>query len=122
MAVAARLLHLGLSAPEVYRFDSANGLLLLEDFGDDTFTPLLERGEDENRLYLLAANALMTLQREPDAADGFSGLRRGPLRRRRGTLPRLVPAGGGHTGGGSGRISRGYAPGASRPCWRGRKP
>ena len=71
MAVAARLLQLGLSAPEVYRFDSANGLLLLEDFGDDTFTRLLERGESERALYELATDALVALQRRPDAADGF---------------------------------------------------
>lgn len=71
MAVAARLRRHGLSVPEVYRFDTENGLLLLEDFGDDTFTRLLERGEDETGLYLLAANALMTLQRQPDVADGF---------------------------------------------------
>ena len=71
MAVAARLLQLGLSAPQVNRADPAHGLLLLEDFGDDTFTRLLERGENEDRLYLLAADALATLQRQPGAADGF---------------------------------------------------
>lgn len=71
-AVAARLRLLGLSAPEVYRTDAAHGLLLLEDFGDDTFTRLLERGESEADLYLLAADALIALQRQPGAASGFS--------------------------------------------------
>ncbi len=71
-AVAARLRLLGLSAPEVYRTDAAHGLLLLEDFGDDTFTRLLERGESEEDLYLLAADALIALQRQPGAASGFS--------------------------------------------------
>ncbi len=69
--VAARLRHLGLSAPEVYRADPAHGLLLLEDFGDDTFTRLLDRGESEQELYLLATDALAALQGQPGAADGF---------------------------------------------------
>ncbi len=71
MAVAARLTELGLSAPRVDRADPAHGLLLLEDFGDDTFTRLLERGESERALYTLATDALVALQRRPDAADGF---------------------------------------------------
>ena len=71
MAVAARLTELGLSAPRVDRANPVHGLLLLEDFGDDTFTRLLERGESEEELYLLAADALIALQRHPDAADGY---------------------------------------------------
>ena len=71
-AVARRLRQLGLSAPEVYGADPAHGLLLLEDFGDDTFTRLLESGESEEDLYLLAADALIALQRQPGAASGFS--------------------------------------------------
>ena len=71
-AVAARLRQLGLSAPEVHRADMAHGLLLLEDFGDDTFTRLLEDGGSEQELYLLAADALAALQSQPEAADGFS--------------------------------------------------
>ena len=70
-AVAARLRQLGLSAPQVYRADEALGLLLLEDFGNDTFTRLLERGGNETELYLLATDALAALQRRPDAAAGF---------------------------------------------------
>ena len=71
MAVAARLTELGLSAPRVDRADPAHGLLLLEDFGDDTFTRLLDNGESERALYTLATDALIALQRRPDAADGF---------------------------------------------------
>lgn len=72
-AVAARLRHLGLSAPEVHRVDDARGLLLLEDFGDDTFTRLLDEGEGEGEeeLYLLATDALAALQGQRGAADGF---------------------------------------------------
>ncbi len=71
MAVAARLRQLGLSAPEIYGADEAHGLLLLEDFGDDTFTRLLDRGGNEAELYLLATDALAALQCRPDAAAGF---------------------------------------------------
>lgn len=71
MAVAARLRQLGLSAPEVHRADEARGLLLLEDFGDDTFTRLLDEGESEEELYLLATDALAALQGQQGAADGF---------------------------------------------------
>ena len=70
-AVAARLRHLGLSAPEVHRADEARGLLLLEDFGDDTFTRLLDEGASEEELYLLATDALAALQGQEGAADGF---------------------------------------------------
>lgn len=70
-AVAARLRRLGLSAPEVHRADEVRGLLLLEDFGDDTFTRLLDEGESEEELYLLATDALAALQDQAGAADGF---------------------------------------------------
>ncbi len=71
MAVAAHLAGLGLSAPRVEQADPAHGLLLLEDFGDDTFTRLLARGESEHGLYALATDALAALQRHPGAAAGF---------------------------------------------------
>ncbi len=72
VTVAAHLTRLGLSAPQVFRTDPAQGLLLLEDFGDDTFTRLLEDGGSEHALYLLAADALIALQSQPGAASGFS--------------------------------------------------
>ncbi|MCY4231026.1 MAG: phosphotransferase [Alphaproteobacteria bacterium] len=71
ITVAARLRQLGLSAPEVQRSDPARGLLLVEDFGDDTFTRLLDRGESATELYLLATDALVALQHHGDAAAGF---------------------------------------------------
>ena len=71
VTVAAHLTQLGLSAPQVFRADPAQGLLLLEDFGDDTFTRLLEDGGSEHALYMLATDALVAMQRRPDAADGF---------------------------------------------------
>ncbi len=71
IAVAAHLDRLGLSAPEVHKADAERGLLLLEDFGEETFTRLLDGGEDAHTLYLLATDALIRLQRRPDAAAGW---------------------------------------------------
>jgi hypothetical protein len=62
VTVAAMLRRLGLSAPEVLAEDRANGFLLIEDFGDDTYTRLLERGADEPALYALAVDTLAALQ------------------------------------------------------------
>ena len=62
--VVARLLRdLGFSAPEVLAENHGEGFLLLEDFGDDTYTRLLERGTDEPALYTLAVDTLIALQR-----------------------------------------------------------
>lgn len=47
----------GLSAPEIYEVDAANGLLISEDLGDDLFARLIERGQDETPLYLSAIEA-----------------------------------------------------------------
>ncbi len=63
IVVAALLRDLGFSAPEVLAEDRAQGFLLLEDFGDDTYTRLLERGADEPTLYELAVDTLIALQR-----------------------------------------------------------
>ncbi len=63
VAVAALLRNLGLSAPEVLAEDRDAGFLLLEDFGDDTYTRLLERGADEPGLYALAVDTLVEMQR-----------------------------------------------------------
>ena len=59
VAVAALLRGLGFSAPEIYAEDSDNGFLLIEDFGDDTYTKLLARGADEAALYSLAIDTLI---------------------------------------------------------------
>jgi aminoglycoside/choline kinase family phosphotransferase len=56
----------GLSAPRLYAADEAQGFLLLEDLGDDTYARLLARGEDETKLYRLAVDALIELARKSD--------------------------------------------------------
>lgn len=63
VAVAAMLRGHGLSAPEIFAEDREQGILLIEDFGDDTYTRLLGRGADETRLYTLAIDTLIALQR-----------------------------------------------------------
>lgn len=73
VAVAAILRQLGLSAPAVLAEDRARGFLLIEDFGDDTYTRLLQRGADEPTLYMLAIDVLVALQRAV-AAAGVPGL------------------------------------------------
>jgi N-acetylmuramate 1-kinase len=68
VAVASILRRLGLSAPAVWAEDRARGFLLIEDFGDDTYTRLLKRGADERTLYGLAIDALAALQRAAGSA------------------------------------------------------
>lgn len=68
VAIARHLTALGLKAPLIHDTDAAHGFVLLEDFGDDTYTRLLERGVDEHELYALAIDVLCRLHAHPDAA------------------------------------------------------
>ncbi len=71
IAIDRLLTGLELSVPRILAEDAANGFLLLEDFGDDTYTRLLARGHDETALYALATDTLAALhQRLPAAALG----------------------------------------------------
>jgi aminoglycoside/choline kinase family phosphotransferase len=72
VAVAAMLRAMGLSTPEIFAEDRADGFLLLEDFGDDTYTRLIARGADEKGLYALAIDTLVELQRRV-AGSGVPG-------------------------------------------------
>ncbi len=81
IAIADILRRLGLSAPEIKAAQPDDGLLLLEDFGDGTFTRLIAQGTDPAELYSLAVDALAVIHRDfrPDQADRD---RPAPLRRR----------------------------------------
>jgi len=68
VACAGFLRERGLSAPQVHAADSALGLAVLEDLGDDLFAPLIDRGADEAILYDRAVDALVRLHREPPPA------------------------------------------------------
>jgi aminoglycoside/choline kinase family phosphotransferase len=73
LRVARLLRKLELSAPEILAEDVEAGLLLLEDFGDRTYTRLLADGGDEAALYRLAVDVLIALHRrfEPVQAEGL---------------------------------------------------
>ncbi|HTS93909.1 MAG TPA: phosphotransferase, partial [Stellaceae bacterium] len=64
---AGMLRGYGLSAPQIFAEDAALGLLLIEDFGDDTYTRLLAAGAAEAPLYALAVDVLVALNRRFDA-------------------------------------------------------
>lgn len=67
--VAELLLALGYSAPRLLARDVENGFLLLEDFGDLTYTRALAAGYDETGLYSQAIDLLVDLHdRGGDAA------------------------------------------------------
>jgi aminoglycoside/choline kinase family phosphotransferase len=67
VSIARHLCALGFSAPEIIAEDVAHGLLLIEDFGEDTFTHLLNNGANEEELYTLATDTLIELHRKPGA-------------------------------------------------------
>ncbi|HYL32667.1 MAG TPA: phosphotransferase [Stellaceae bacterium] len=69
LAVARLLRRLGLGAPAIYSQDAENGLLLIEDFGDDTYTRLLANGETEEALYTLAVDVLIALRQRFTAEE-----------------------------------------------------
>ncbi len=60
--IARHLQGLGLSAPEIYERDEARGLLVIEDYGDDTFPLALKQG-DSAALYAAAVDTLVALHR-----------------------------------------------------------
>jgi N-acetylmuramate 1-kinase len=74
IAVAELLRGYGLSAPEIHAADRERGLLLIEDFGDASYTRLLAGGgADEAALYALAVDTLIALHRAV-AARGLPDL------------------------------------------------
>jgi len=68
LAVARILREAGFSVPAVLAADAGAGLLLLEDFGDDSYTGLLALGEPEGPLYELAVDLLVELRRRLPAS------------------------------------------------------
>lgn len=63
VTIANRLLSMGLSAPQILASELDVGLLLLEDFGDATYTQILRNDGDEAALYQLATETLIELHR-----------------------------------------------------------
>ena len=73
IAIQSMLRAMNLSPPEIYAAQVRNGLLLLEDLGDGTYTRLLAAGEPEEPLYTLAVDVLIALHRrfEPSHAPNL---------------------------------------------------
>ena len=69
LTVARWLGARGYSAPRILAEDGAKGLLVIEDFGDATFTRELARGSGETALYEAATDVLIALHRRSDAAS-----------------------------------------------------
>jgi aminoglycoside/choline kinase family phosphotransferase len=64
--IGQHLLAMRLSAPEIFAVDEANGFLLLEDLGDDTYARVLAKGGDEAALYARATDVLVAVHAAPD--------------------------------------------------------
>ena len=70
--IAEILLNNNLSAPKILGRDDENGLLLLEDFGNDSYTKILAKlkGDEllkkEKEIYQLAIDALLKLHQVPE--------------------------------------------------------
>ncbi|MBD3894561.1 phosphotransferase [Halomonas sp. ML-15] len=67
LRLSDHLRSLGFSAPVVHVAESADGLALVEDFGDQTYTASLAAGTDEDTLYSLAIDTLLQLHHHPSA-------------------------------------------------------
>jgi N-acetylmuramate 1-kinase len=59
--------QLGFSVPALFAWEAKNGLVLLEDFGDATFTRLLEQESRQKELYTLAMDVLIALHQNRQA-------------------------------------------------------
>jgi hypothetical protein len=69
VTVASRLRALGLSAPDVYAANPETGLAVIEDFGEQQYHAVLERGVgDATTYYAAAVDALVRLHEFPAPA------------------------------------------------------
>tara|TARA_Y100001934_G_scaffold81303_1_gene100883 strand:- start:645 stop:1748 length:1104 start_codon:yes stop_codon:yes gene_type:complete len=62
--IAEHLRSLGLSAPEILAKDLENNFLIIEDFGDKTFSRLFAAGHNREELYNLAIDVLVKLHND----------------------------------------------------------
>jgi aminoglycoside/choline kinase family phosphotransferase len=65
--ISQHLHQLGFSVPAILARSDEKGLLLLEDFGDDTFARLLDNQGNMEKLYTLATDVLIALYQHPQA-------------------------------------------------------
>lgn len=69
VTIARHLNGHGLSAPEIWAVNEEQGFAVIEDFGEDTYTRLLNDGADPVPLYELAVDVLTALHGKAGAAD-----------------------------------------------------
>jgi len=69
------LLNYGLTAPKIYKKDILNGLMLLEDFGEDTFSKILNK-KNEKIMYKNALEVLSVLNNKGKTAPTIKGLKK----------------------------------------------
>lgn len=67
--IAQFLKEKGLSSPAIYGHDEEKGFILLEDFGDETFTKALLFGHDKKELYTKAIDVLVHLYKNVSAEE-----------------------------------------------------
>ena len=65
--IASHLTAIDLRPPKVFNADQVNGFALIEDFGDNTFTKLLNDNEDPESLYGPAIDLLVHLHKHQNA-------------------------------------------------------
>ena len=87
--IAECLLELSFSAPRILHADIEQGFLLLEDFGDATYTQLLANDGNESELYLLATDTLIDLHRGLSGEKVFT---KSPLHQVKEPVHELSPA------------------------------
>lgn len=67
--IAVHLRRLGMNAPQIHAENIEHGLLLLDDFGENTYTRLMNGGADAKPLYELAIDVLIHLHNHKDRCD-----------------------------------------------------
>ncbi|MDZ4792450.1 MAG: tRNA (adenosine(37)-N6)-threonylcarbamoyltransferase complex ATPase subunit type 1 TsaE, partial [Hyphomicrobiales bacterium] len=81
VAIASALRETGLGVPELYQSDLDNGLLILEDFGDEVFQTLATSGHDMAPLWRLAVDGLIPLRQHQTPQTLSAGGDEIPMRR-----------------------------------------
>ena len=69
LLIGSHLAGLGFSTPRILQVDHDAGAALIEDFGDATYTRLLDAGTNETHLYERAIDTLTALHTAPGATD-----------------------------------------------------
>ena len=72
--ITRHLQGLGYSVPTILAEDAVNGLLLLEDLGDSTYTKALAAKADEAELYEAAVDLIADLHNKPPSQTILDGL------------------------------------------------